>query len=333
MAGEIQYAALQTPILTALARKFPIPDLPLARFFRREEYPTRWVKWYEDFETRRTAPYNRPGAEAHRTGQDTLVPHIVEVPPIREKELLSADDLQFAIAPGTLNTRWGEGLIARTLERIIKRIELRHERTRWETLTSQNVTIRYPDGTTRDAPTGVQSTHAVVAAGASWATASTDVLSDIVTAQNLIRSDGGIEATDMWCSSTTIRYLMENTDIVNWFGQTVTAAAVLANPGLLGQLLGLNIHVYNQGFANESDSFTRFLPVDYVVFTGTAEAIGATQYICPPADLAAGLPSSPGRFSKRVEKDDPSALEILVEDVQYPVLTNPDGVYTLDTVP
>lgn len=107
-------------------------------------------------------------------------------------------------------------------------------------------------------------------AGTTWATATTDILTDIRTQKKAIRDQTGMEPTDAWCNGTVINQILKNTTYQNWAGHTVEGARQVET-GTVARFAGLDWHEYDTTY-KLSATVTQFIADNKIIFTPKFDA-------------------------------------------------------------
>jgi hypothetical protein len=173
---------------------------------------------------------------------------------------------------------------------------------------------------------GIPGTHTPTT-GVSWSSTTADIIGDVKAWKKLIAADCGMAASDVYINSVVMEYLWKNTAIKTWF--TDKNKEEYFRTGSISGLLGLNWHVYDGGYVNDSDVFVNHI--------GDAELIMLAQAAPDTFVLLEGLSADEdaprnhtGKFSKTWQTSDPSGRFVLIEYNFIPVLLQPEAVVFAD---
>lgn len=254
--------------------------------------------------------------------------------PLGEEEMLRLRALNDPRYTGFL------GQVYNDAELMVRSVQMRIELARGQVLTTGKFTLA-ENGLYLEADFGMKSSHKPVA-GASWALAGTDILTDMLTWMQLYVDDTGVEPGTMMMSRKILGYLYNNTkmrEAAAWSGTTPSRLnnemvdAILAANGLPPVVL------YDTQVRVEGTQ-TRVIPDDKVLFLPPqGENVGATHYgITAEAIKLAekGLIQAsemPGIVAVALEQDNPVQTFTLGTAIAVPVMPNPDLVICADVVP
>lgn len=161
-------------------------------------------------------------------------------------------------------------------------------------------------------------------AGTTWATASTDIVSDILAWKAIAEEASGRVLTTAWINDTVASYLLKNDTIQNLIG-TGALTERIAKTGQIGLFAGIDWIQYDSSYFDGS-STAKFVPDNKVFFTpdpgdwlsyqsGSVTIVEDGDMIVVP---------SPGIWN--VTKDDPVGEKVIVKSCFLPVLTAPDAI-------
>jgi len=115
-----------------------------------------------------------------------------------------------------------------------------------------------------------------------WSATGADPIGDINNALDVIENDTGVRPSEILLNGTTLKYLTKCDAIKNVLKYTALATKknVIA---LISEETKCDIYEYNKGYANDSGSFTKFIPDGKVVLM-PANALGETMFGTTPEE-------------------------------------------------
>lgn len=181
-----------------------------------------------------------------------------------------------------------------------------------------------------------------VEADVSWATASTDIISDIRTGMDTVEDDTGVRPSRAVCSRKTWGYLLRNTAINKSVFVLSAGAASLSDARLKQYLmdeLGLEVVVNNSKYKNDAGTAAQYVPDDtFVLFP--AGKLGTTWFGTTPeeSDLLASAVANvaitdTGVAITSTEKTDPVTIDTKVTMISLPSFEAADQIYIMDVIP
>lgn len=192
-----------------------------------------------------------------------------------------------------------------------------------------------------------------LSAGASWATASTKIISDEIKDHKQTYKDAsGFNVAEMLIDPSIEGYLQANTEAQAFVSNALGSNFLLNGGTLEGAALGglrfggLSWTVTDGVYKPEGGSVTRYKTVDQAIMLPSApqqrEVLGWIEgYGKVPAGPvytangrgAVRQASSRGNFAYAMTMGDPVGVKLIAGWVGLPVLLNPNGVGVLDTTP
>jgi len=274
------------------------------------------------------------GRQGFSSIRGELVPVSRQIP-LGEEEMLRLRAIQNAQGQeGMMNAIYADA------ERMIRSVQMRLELARGQVLTTGKFTLA-ENGLNIEADFGMKSSHKPVAA-ASWATASTDILADLLTWMQLYVDDTGVEPALLMMSRTVLGYMYNNTKMREAAAFAGTTPSRLNNE-MIDAIFAANglppVMLYDTK-ARVEGTITSIIPTDKVLFLPSSdEPIGATHYgITAEAIKLAekGLMTAadmPGVVCVALEQESPVQTYTLASAIAVPVLPNPDLVICADVIP
>lgn len=167
-------------------------------------------------------------------------------------------------------------------------------------------------------------------AAVTWATASTDIVSDIVAWKAIAEEASGRVLTTCWINDTVAGYLLKNDAIQSLIG-TGTLTERIAKTGQIGMLAGINFIQYDGTYYTGSTN-AKYVPDDIAFFTPDPDEGWLTFQegsVTIVEDGEMKVVASPGIWNET--KSDPVGEKVLVKSVFLPVLVAPDAIIYADT--
>ena len=290
--------------------------------------------------TNRAAKFRAFDAETPIGKRDSLARKHLEMLPLGQKtvvgeyERLKLAQLQGANTDRLVSAIYDDVAVNANAARI------RMELARGDVLTDGILSIN-ENGVIQTYDYGVPAANTMDAA-ITWATATTDIPADLMSAMDLWVDAGGDDNPIMWVSRTTLRHMLANDDLRN-LAQTNGVLPVTLNNNNLNQVMeaqGLpEIRVYNSSF-DVDGATTRAIPIDIAIITPrnpgdlgfTAWGISAEALELVDAQRIA-FEDAPGLVAAVYRNFDPVAVWTKVGGVGLPVITNPNRLIAINTVP
>ena len=330
----MNHEVLKHQVLTSLVRKFEV-DYTLGKGLFRQGVSSPTNEYTFDIleYSRDLAKYRDPNAEAGMVSPATRKKTTVTLPTLREKKIVKGTTMNWLRKPGTEHQQYGQQALADELAELNQRLEQRKEWWRWQLLSGGNASGYFPI-TIDD---GVGNTFSATydfgfdrtnhyEANADWG--SGGIIADIIAAKKQIAQQYGKMPTRAYTTEDVMATMIEDDDIGNLLGDSLKDQIALS--GYIKRFLGLDITVYEAGY-HDGSSWTNFLAdtngSDIFVVVAP-DAIG-DEVTAPPVDPKAG--GQTGKFSKSWVEEDPAGTWLLVEETSMAGLTNPEGIYVIDT--
>jgi hypothetical protein len=298
---------------------------------------------FKDVETAEYRPWDTPAPMTGRQGISFMRGEIAPLSrqiALGEEEMLRLRQLQSGSDTDLVNAIYDDAT------RMIRSVQARVELARGQLLTTGKVTLN-ENGLQLEADFGMKSTHLPVAA-ASWAVNTTDILTDLLTWQELYVDDTGVEPGGILMSRKILGYMINNQTMreAASFGGIVPGRinaeavdAILAGHGLPPVTL-YDTRVRVGGGNNSPGTSTRVIPDDKLLFTPPAgETVGSTLYgiTAEAIKLAAkGMivqSDMPGVVAVVTGNDHPVQTFTVGTAVALPVMPAPDLIICADVVP
>lgn len=307
-------------------------DLKLARLFRHipNLVPGPFVSWQLWDFTRELAtvvPYSAKGD--HIALRDREVKSSLS-PTLREWKEIPGEYIQWLLAPDNETQAMGQRLVTGELNDLTNRIDRRHESWRAAIFTD---TLTFTQaGHTISVTVGIPAGHTPATVGASWATAGTDIITDIRTGITACQQDGGITPDLLMCSPEVIGYLLNNDTIQNLLGDRektgLQAGTITRIPGL-----GIDVEEYGDGYLNSSGTFVPYVAADSCFLVSTDPLKSGLAFVDCKSNDARVAEAHRGLFTHSWEDEQPPAgVNVSAEWTGMPVLMNPEGVYLWEDV-
>jgi hypothetical protein len=194
--------------------------------------------------------------------------------------------------------------------------------------TSVNVTYGVPAANT---PT-INSTWANATGGGTdgkaWSDKTANIVADIKALKRLSIRASGWRIEHAWISEQMSSLMMQNQTVQPYLGMA-DAIAVIGKEGYIQRFMGINWHVYDDGWLNSAGTFVPFVQDTEVLFTpepdpnwmGTFE--GRTEV---PAGDEKSLVEVGGKYSYSTIEKDPAGFKLIVGDTFMPALFVPGAV-------
>ncbi len=242
--------------------------------------------------------------------------------------IATGDNLNNLRKPGSnVKDKAGKAYLAKNLMEVKDMERRAQERLLFSCLTgtltytlndvAQSQTMSVPAGNTTNPTT-------------SWATAGTDIITDLLGYKAIVEEGSGRVLTTGWVNDTVMGYLLNNTSIQSLIG-TGTLTERIAKTGNIGVIAGINFIQYDGAYYN--GSATAKYVSDDVVFM-TPDPADWLTYQRGSVAIADGeemrIVASPGIWG--VTNKDPVGEKVIVKSCFLPVLTAPASVVYLSDV-
>ena len=320
-----ELAILEQTVLTGLIEKYTAPPENVASaLFGRRTHPFTTAKWDVVQNTRYRGHPTMPNREAKIVGQQGVGTKTASFIYYREKKAFEPTTLRWLREPGQLAANNAESCIRRETQDLNNRLERLVDSYCWDTL-KDSIVIDEPD-VKATVTMGIQASHKPTAT-VKWDHITSveydgDVIGDVKAWKKLIAEDSGNPATDIYLDSTTMEYVYKNKALKALFTERVKQEYL--DTGNITGLLGLNWHVYDGGYVNDSGTFVPHITLKYIfMLAKAAETFVLLEGLSADEDAPA---NHTGKFSKSWITKDPSATFFLLEYNFIPVLLHPDNV-------
>lgn len=327
-----EISILNPTVLNGLVEKFTAPEtyVGLTQLFSRTEPsldPT--AKWDVIEGNREIAAPNIPNSEAH------IVPHLgvgertASFIYLREKKVFKPTTIRWLRTPGELSAKNAERAVLREVRDLDRRFDAFAEWCIWQAL-SGGIVLNYPD-VKANVDYGFSSTHkpSVTKSWASNTKTVAELLVDINTWKRLIALDGRVQATDVWLCGETFDLVIA---ILATSDRPILSDRMrdeLMATGTVNGLFGLTWHIYDLGYVDSAGQEQRYIPVNAVVITSSAN--NAFYLMEGPSADEDAPQNHVGKYVKTWKEPDPSARQHLEEWSFLPIIERPEQiVYVTD---
>lgn len=186
----------------------------------------------------------------------------------------------------------------------------------------------------------------VITAGASWATATTDIIGDLITLQQLALKTSGYPIAHALYGSSVLKYLMTNTNCRDLIVRNVALNNGIINDAVGGLVFSLGGITWWPGYLGffEDDNGTDQTQItgDNIVFMPepSPDWYGLIEGTSPVASSAAGgdpmaalksITEQQGMFQYATIQTDPVGVKMVYGDNFFPDIKAPGAVFRFDT--
>lgn len=236
----------------------------------------------------------------------------------REKKTLPPSVLRWIKAPADDQSagQYAEEYIRDESQDMLDRIERTLEWLVWQALTG-TITVTVA-GVSLAVDFDVPSANKP-SPNASWATAGTDIYSDIVAWKKQVATASGVMPTDVVIDSTTLGYMFNNTALQKYL--TDELKRQFAIEGSVPNYLGMKWTVYDLGYTSGGSAAQYVAAKTLRMFARSAGRIleGPVPDLDAPNNLF-------GRYAKTWKSKDPSSWNFLVDWTGMVILRDPSAV-------
>lgn len=322
-----QIPLLEPVVLNEVVRLLQTPEnLVLSNSLPKTSTPVSFYTWDLLKGSRMVAKPNVPNAEAHivpRLGRAQRAASLVYT---REKKEFEPTTTLWLREIGTTNQiERAEEAVLREITDLNTRLDNFVEYACWQALQG-TLSFNYADVV---APTIDYGIDNIVHPAVGWNTASPEqIVEDIQAWKRLAMRSSRVALTDAWCSGVTLDR------VFNAFARNAATGGFLLTDamksqyyasGTLPNFMGLNWHVVEGQYDDDSAAAQQFLADDVLILTNLSFGEAMKIVEGPSADF--GAPQGYiGKFSKTWEEEDPSGRQALLEYRFLPVITRPDQV-------
>lgn len=323
---------LDAKTMTMLVRKFPLPDFAISKKIFPEKNLDTWVAEWEVFDhSRKLAPYTSRGGEGTVRAKGARVLKTNSYLHTRLTDICSGLDMKGLRRPGAASSSeaYGKQLVTDTLEDLVGQVHFAMEYAAVNILKGGTASLTIDGASQTVGEAYSTSPDHTPTAGTTWATTSTDIISDIETWKSLIAQDAGEKADFILLDPTAHGYLINNTTIQNYMKETADVDNVIKE-GRVGRLAGLDVIVYEEYYTSDAGASAVFWSTGYILIGCYGAKAKANMLIGPSEDVEA---VGPGIFSKSWESKDPSGIVVLVDANFLPTIGIPDCFVYADIIP
>lgn len=225
------------------------------------------------------------------------------------------------------------------LKYIMEKYQRTKEKIRWDTLRTGVATYTYPAGGTVTIDYGLDSTNQIKDAQATWATAGTDIPSDIQVVKRWFKKRYGKVKITAYHGDNVSRYLQNNTVIKH--GEATKIREQINATGEITHFLGIKwVEYLTEYIALDGSTVTPYIPDDYIIFI--ADVPGSFDELSGPPEattLAAVIPGfkvdsmGNGIVSYMDIIKDPAAMKVFVEEYFISRILRKHSIFVMNTTP
>lgn len=338
----IIYDLVEPDVLVEYTRQLPFPQFTLDRWL-----PNRNIRDIEyrfnkaTLQDQDVAPYRAFDAEAAIGKRQGISRVSGELPPISKKMRLGEESrLRLEMLRGGDNSAI-VGQLFDDAAMMARAVQARLEQARGQALYTGTVVIN-ENGVQATVDFGMTASHKPAAA-ASWATPTTDILTDLLTWRDLYVDDTGEQPGTILTSSKVMGYLQRNTPMRELMvAGGATAPTILTQDTIQATLraYGLPPIVPYDTTVRVDGVATRVIPDDKLIFlpaTGGAPLgstfLGVTAEELELRRAGVQLGNEGGIVSVVSQTDDPVATWTKAAAIAIPIVANPELIIAADVVP
>jgi len=274
----------------------------------------------------------------------------MELALISEKDILKESDMVALNSPDELVARSAAQEVLDMATNLRRRNINRTKWMAWQAA-KDALTITYPDGTAiavdydldkTDQNSWFGNSHQPTAA-ASWATAGTDVMTDVYNWSKYIADDLGVDQSEcvMYCRTSIWRYLQKNTGIRGELSGTDPRVITPKRPEVI-EILGIGeIRIVNDFYVTSSsgvDTRNYFMPETHVLITGpdTVNGVALMEMKDGPVARVVGndivVSQNPGALSEIYINAESVTKNVRVSTARLPQMNYPAGFVYAQTI-
>lgn len=215
--------------------------------------------------------------------------------------------------------------VVTAVEDLVGRSAMTLEKTFWEGVFGL-MQITKSDDTILQIPTNTV-VQTALTSGAKWDAPSTAAPLDDIDAMKSEFRGTGLRAQNLIMNQATYDAFVAADSVQSDFGEAIRGA--MAVGGNLPGIKGLNVQVYDDGFVDESDNFTPYIPDGFVVVEGVSPLGTETvrKYDCINVDDRNG--KTYGSFLDVIEEKNPTKISYYHSYFGLPVFTAPQAFVSL----
>ncbi len=317
-------------VLTETLANFKHPQFAGTRLLGTQKVEGNVAAWDVYSPSRVTGNFRAPGAPATKVELVKVAGKTATLVPVLLEKAIDETALSW-LHSGEAEA--GDGARARItreqadLDRIL---EYTKEYTIWQALSGSLAVDQSDVKFTVDY--GLKSSHKPTAA-VSWATSTTDVIGDIKAWKALVAQDAGYMPTAAYCNESVMEYLMKNDDVAGLLGEGSLKEQV-AESGYITRFMGLDWHVYDDGYIDGAGDFQKFIDDDRLYLVAEWAPFGAL--LSGSQEIPAGFSETRrvhGKFSYSAVETNPPGVRLFVGENFLPVIYIPDAIVTADVTP
>ena len=276
--------------------------------------------------------YTTAGGDPIAMSKEAIALGVAVMPGLSYRVTLTERDLMWEKVVGDLGQSMSDARARKLAQEIgakIRRIERQKEHERAMALSG---TLAYNIGSAaQSVDMGLAATQTPTAS-ASWATAGTNIIGDLLEWSSLLEAICGEPAKYVLMNSNTFKYLASNTALKDWAKASVagTATQVDPNGGLVIPICGLTAVLVNKSYT-KAGTRTKYIPDDKaVLLPDPARLTPGSEILGPALDTNGNL--NWGLTTKIANWPD-GKTTIDVKKASLNILTRPKAVVYADVTP
>jgi hypothetical protein len=168
-----------------------------------------------------------------------------------------------------------------------------------------------------------------------WDDEGADILEDLSSFKHLISEGSGRTAATVWCSSETIKRLMQNDTVKEYFASTQAGVDALVN-GVITRFYGLNWIAYDDGYLNEAGNFTRYLPENKLIVVPSPDQEWGEMSVgtdVVPDEDDKGFSEKQGLYAFARGNYNPPSISMFAGKVRLPIIKLPGAIVAATVTP
>lgn len=308
--------------------RFGQDELLLARFFPEiantaSGNTVSWQRWDFSRDVAEVVPYNAKGQNVDlRVRTKKTAP----APTLREKKEIPGSHMQWLSSPSDPTRAMGQQEVDGELKDLVNRVYRRHELWRSQIFTG---TLTFTQaGHTITVAIGIPAAQLDATVAASWATAATDIITDLRVAKAAVEASAGVSPDTLLCSPEVIGYLLNNTAICNLLSDDakdeLRSAGIARIPGI-----DLDVIEYGGGYVpSATKTFTRFVAAhSCVLFPSDPAKSGFGLIKCSSPDKRAGEAHRGLFMAPWEDVEPPAGVWVHAEYTGLPICRHPESIY------
>lgn len=212
------------------------------------------------------------------------------------------------------------------------------ERMRMQALTTGTISMA-SNGQELVVDYGVPATQKTTVS-VSWSNAAATIISDIITALDVVEDTTGVRPTRAICTRDDMKNILKNTEIKNAMSVFTGGKAMLNNDmakQFILDMTGLNLEVYTKKYTNEAGALVGYVPASTFVMFPEGD-LGFTNFGTTPAEsdlMGSGVANvsiiDTGVALTTTNQVDPVNVETIVSMVCLPSFEKALEIYILNT--